>query len=77
MKEKYEGGLRTKDSAGASNMSESARARERLEFEAAAEALWKGSSGKESRVASQLLADLSAAAGPQFTTGGSGVEVYL
>lgn len=58
-------------------MSESARARERLEFEAAAEAIQKGSSAKESRVASQLLADLSATAGLQFTTSGSGLEVYL
>lgn len=56
-------------------MSESARARERLEFEAAADAIPKGSSGKESRVADQLLADLSATAGLQFTTGGS--EVYF
>lgn len=76
MKEKYEGGLRTKDSGGASNMSESARARERLEFEAAAEAIQKGSSGKESGVTSQLLADLSASAGLQFTMAGSGSEVY-
>lgn len=77
MKEKYEGGLRTKDSSGSSDMSESARARERLEFEAAADAIRKGSSGKESRDADQLLADLSATAGLQFTTGGSGSEVYF
>lgn len=77
MKEKYEGGLRTKDSGGSSNMSESARARERLEFEAAADAVQKGSSGKESSAANQLLADLSATAGLQFTTGGSGSEVYF
>lgn len=58
-------------------MSESARARERLEFEAAAEAIQKGASGKESKAASQLLADLSATAGLQFTSGGSGLEVYF
>lgn len=76
MKEKYEGGLRTKDSGGSSNMSEAARARERLEFEAAGEAMRKKSSGDDSRVTSQLLADLSASAGLQFTVGGSGSEVY-
>lgn len=75
MKEKYEGGLRTKDSGGSSNMSEAARARERLEFEAAAEAMEKGNSGKQSKVTSQLLADLSLTAGLQFTT--AGIEVYL
>lgn len=58
-------------------MSESARARERLEFEAAADAIRKGSSRKESRDADQLLADLSATPGLQFTTGGSGSEVYF
>ncbi|KAL0377055.1 UNVERIFIED_CONTAM: G patch domain-containing protein TGH [Sesamum calycinum] len=66
LKEKYEGGLRTKDSGGASNMSEAARARERLEFEAAALAIEKGNSGKESKATSQLLADLTGAAGLQF-----------
>lgn len=58
-------------------MSESARARERLEFEAAAEAIQKGSSGKESRATDQLLADTSATSGLQFTTGGSGSEVHF
>lgn len=72
LKEKYEGGLRSKDSGGASNLSEAARARERLEFEAAAEAIEKGNSGKESKATSQLLGDLS---GLQFTSGG--IEVYL
>lgn len=57
-------------------MSESARARERLEFEAAADAIQKGSSGKGSKAANQLLTDLSATAGLQFITGGSGSEVY-
>ncbi|KAK6146343.1 hypothetical protein DH2020_020212 [Rehmannia glutinosa] len=70
LKEKYEGGLRTKDSGGSSNMSEAARARERLEFEAAAEAIQKGNSGKERKATSQLLSDLSATAALQFTTGG-------
>lgn len=75
LKEKYEGGLRTKDSGGASNMSEAARARERLEFEAAAEAIEKGNSGKERKAMSQFLSDVSATSGLQFTTGG--IEVYL
>lgn len=75
LKEKYEGGLRTKDSGGAGNMSEAARARERLEFEAAAEAIEKGNSGNECKANSQLLADLPVAAAVQFTTGG--IEVYL
>ncbi|KAI3470210.1 hypothetical protein Pfo_026873 [Paulownia fortunei] len=70
LKEKYEGGLRTKDSGGASNMSEAARAREKLEFEAAAEAIEKENSGKERKATSQLLSDMSAAAGLQFTSGG-------
>ncbi|GJW79894.1 hypothetical protein Tco_0143869 [Tanacetum coccineum] len=41
-KEKYHGGLRTKDARGSSKMSEAACARERLEFEAAAEAVTHG-----------------------------------
>ncbi|KAJ6672589.1 hypothetical protein OIU85_013882 [Salix viminalis] len=39
LKEKYQGGIRSTVSSGASNMSEAARARERLDFEAAAEPL--------------------------------------
>ncbi|EYU41032.1 hypothetical protein ABFS82_07G095700 [Erythranthe guttata] len=68
MKEKYEGGLRTKDSGGSSNMAESARARERLEFEAAAAAIEKGNSAKGKTATNQLLSDLSS--GLQFTIGG-------
>lgn len=75
MKEKYEGGLRSKDSGGSSNMSEAARARERLEFEAAAEIIEKGNTGKERIATSQLPSDMSASAGLQFTPGG--VEVCL
>lgn len=70
LKEKYEGGLRTKDFGGSSKMSEADRAREKLEFETAAEAMQKGKSGKESQATSQLLSDLSATAGLQFTSGG-------
>ncbi|KAK2986131.1 hypothetical protein RJ640_024680, partial [Escallonia rubra] len=73
LKDKYRGGLRSKDSGGASNMSEAARARERLEFEAAADATQKGKWGSESRPANQQLLDLSTATGLQFTS--AGVEV--
>ncbi|KAL2470149.1 G patch domain-containing protein TGH [Abeliophyllum distichum] len=70
LKEKYRGGLRTKDSGGSSEMSEAARARERLEFESAAVAIENEKLDKESQATSQLLKDLTAAAGLQFTTGG-------
>lgn len=66
LKEKYEGGLRSTTSSGSSNMSEASRARERLDFEAAAEAIQKGQWGKESKHS-------SATGGMQFTSGG--VEV--
>lgn len=70
LKEKYQGGLRTKDSGGASKMSEAARARERLEFETAAEAITKGKWGKDSKPSGQHILDISAPAGLQFTSGG-------
>ena len=75
MKEKFEGGLRTKDSGGSSDMSEAVRARERLEFEEAAAAVQKAKLGNERQVSSQLLKDLSAVSGLQFTAGG--VEVCI
>ncbi|KAA8541144.1 hypothetical protein F0562_025110 [Nyssa sinensis] len=68
LKEKYQGGLRSKDSGGASNMSEAARARERLEFEAAAEAIGKGRWEKESKLSNQQFMEISATAGLQFTS---------
>ncbi|KAG4207570.1 hypothetical protein ERO13_A03G074400v2 [Gossypium hirsutum] len=68
LKEKYEGGLRSTGYSSASNMSEAARAREKLDFEAAAEVLEKGKWGKESMVSTQSLDFL--AAGMQFTSGG-------
>ncbi|KAK3040886.1 hypothetical protein RJ639_027881 [Escallonia herrerae] len=70
LKDKYRGGLRSKDSGGASNMSEAARARERLEFETAADAIQKGKWGSESWPANQQLLDLSTATGLQFTSAG-------
>ncbi|KAF9602939.1 hypothetical protein IFM89_032821 [Coptis chinensis] len=42
LKEKYQGGFRSTEFGGNSKMSESARACERLDFEAAAEAIEKG-----------------------------------
>ncbi|XP_059643892.1 G patch domain-containing protein TGH [Cornus florida] len=69
LKEKYQGGLRSKDSAGASNMSEAARAREKLEFESAALAIEKGKWGKESGFFDQKIMALSPISGLQFTSG--------
>lgn len=74
MKEKYHGGLRTKDAGGSSQMSESARARERLEFEAAAEAITQGKWGKESQSqpsGQQHILGVPGGRGLQFTSGGS------
>lgn len=57
-------------------MSEAARARERLEFEEAASNIEKANLGNERQPSSQLLKDLSAVSGLQFTTGGVEV-VYI
>ncbi|XP_057480272.1 G patch domain-containing protein TGH-like isoform X2 [Actinidia eriantha] len=58
LKEKHHGGLRSKDSSGSSYMSEAARARERLEFEAAAEAITTGKCGKDTGLSNhQLMED--------------------
>lgn len=73
LKEKYHGGLRSKDVGGSSQMSEAARARERLEFEAAAEAIEKGIQGKEIKTPSQLFAGVLPTAGLQFASGESEV----
>jgi G patch domain-containing protein 1 len=73
LKEKYQGGLRSTESSGSSNMSEAARARERLDFEAAAEAIAKGHWGKESKHSTQQFMEFPATGGMQFTSGG--VEV--
>lgn len=69
LKEKYCGGLRPKDGSGASNMSEAARARERLEFESVAETINKGKQGKESVPPSELFSSMLATSGLQFTSG--------
>lgn len=73
MKEKYQGGLRSKDAGGSSKMSEAARARERLEFETAAEAIMKRHWGKSGKLSEQHILGISAPTGLQFTSGG--VEV--
>ncbi|KAJ4960699.1 hypothetical protein NE237_020609 [Protea cynaroides] len=71
LKEKYHGGLRTIDSGGASGMSESDRARERLDFEAATEKMEKAGWNKETNLSSkQQVFDISAMTGPQFTYSG-------
>ncbi|KAL8479362.1 hypothetical protein ACS0TY_026289 [Phlomoides rotata] len=70
LKEKYEGGLRTKDSGGSGNMSEAARAREKLEFETAASAIEKEKLDRGRQASDRLLKDMPIAAGLQFTSGG-------
>ncbi|KAJ9677122.1 hypothetical protein PVL29_022229 [Vitis rotundifolia] len=67
LKEKYHGGLRSTDSGGASNMSEAARAREKLDFEAAAETIEKGLRGKESNLSTQQFMEMSATAQAKVT----------
>ena len=57
-------------------MSESARAQERLDFEAAAEAIEKGKAYKEVRRATERPIDFLAG-GLQFTSGGTEVCLYL
>ncbi|EOA19907.1 hypothetical protein CARUB_v10000157mg [Capsella rubella] len=70
LKEKYKGGLRSTDSNRVNKMSESARAQERLDFEAAAEAIEKGKAYKEVRRATERPIDFLAG-GLQFTSGGT------
>ena len=70
LKQKYEGGLRTTGFGGASYMSEVARARERLDFEAAAEAIEKGNCGKEIKNSTPCVTEYLSSGGMQFTSGG-------
>lgn len=59
-------------------MSESARARERLDFEAAAEVIEKGKNGPlNATYSSQQLHEISASANLQFTSGSSEVGNHL
>ncbi|KAM1186657.1 hypothetical protein ACFX1Q_016562 [Malus domestica] len=71
LKEKYQGGLRSTESGGASHMSEAVRARERLDFEAAADAIQKGKWSKESKLSTSQFMDFLSAGAMQFTSGGS------
>jgi len=57
-------------------MSESARAREKLEFEAAADAIKLGKWGKDSKPPNHNLFDTSATSGLQFTPGGLEVCIH-
>lgn len=75
LKEKYQGGLRSTHSGGASHMSEAARARERLDFEAAADAIEKGKWGKQGKLPTNHITEYLATGGMQFTSGG--LEVVL
>ncbi|XP_010265340.1 PREDICTED: G patch domain-containing protein TGH [Nelumbo nucifera] len=71
LKEKYQGGLRSTDSGGSSTMSEAERARERLDFESAVEAIEKGGHSKGTNLSSsQQFLELSTATKLQFTSGG-------
>ncbi|KAF3437303.1 hypothetical protein FNV43_RR20056 [Rhamnella rubrinervis] len=70
LKEKYLGGLRSTHSGGTSNMSEAARARERLDFEAAADAIEKGKWAKEGKPPTNHITEYLATGGMQFTSGG-------
>lgn len=72
LKEKYKGGLRSTSSSLANDMSEAARARERLDFEAAAEAIEKGKQGKGSKVSMPSSLDFLTG-GLQFTSGAAEV----
>ncbi|GAB4845321.1 hypothetical protein Ancab_038729 [Ancistrocladus abbreviatus] len=71
LKDKYQGGLRSAESGGAGNMSETARARERLDFEAAAEAIEKAKLTKQMEFSAQQLMEFKLTAGLQFTSGGA------
>ncbi|XP_078431106.1 SWAP (Suppressor-of-White-APricot)/surp domain-containing protein [Wolffia australiana] len=68
IKDKYEGGLRSISSSVVGSMSEAERARERLDFEAAAEAL---SQGKNKRSSSTLVPPVAAM---QFVSSGTKEE---
>ncbi|CAA6665493.1 unnamed protein product [Spirodela intermedia] len=70
LKDKYQGGLRSTYAAGNSTMTEADRARERLDFEAAAEAL---SQGKPQRTPQAQPLPLVAM---QFVSGGAEQKTY-
>ncbi|KAK7292125.1 hypothetical protein RIF29_07838 [Crotalaria pallida] len=69
LKEKYKGGLRSTSSSLAGDMTEAARARERLDFEAAADAIEKGKQGKGNKLFIPSSMDFIPGGVMQFTTG--------
>ncbi|KAJ1394715.1 putative G patch domain-containing protein TGH [Sesbania bispinosa] len=69
LKEKYKGGLRSASSSLASNMSEAARAQERLSFEAAAEAIEKARQGRGSKLSIPSSMDFITGGVMRFTSG--------
>ncbi|XP_027329720.1 G patch domain-containing protein TGH isoform X2 [Abrus precatorius] len=69
LKEKYKGGLRTASASLASDMSEAARAQERLSFEAAAEAIEKGKQSRGSKPLVPSSMDFIPGGVMQFTSG--------
>ena len=69
LKDKYKGGLRSASSSLAGNMSEAARAQERLSFEAAAEAIEKGQQGSGSKPLTPFAMDFIPGGVMQFTSG--------
>lgn len=69
LRAKYQGGLRSTYSSGASSMSEAARARERLDFEAAAETIEKSKRADKGKLSAQLM-DFTMNSRLQFTSGG-------
>ncbi|KAK1268044.1 hypothetical protein QJS04_geneDACA004984 [Acorus gramineus] len=68
LKDKYQGGLRSTYAGGSSNMSENDRARERLDFEAAAEAIQKGE--RRNNLSAQQFMESSILGQRQFTSAG-------
>ncbi|KAJ1392320.1 SWAP/Surp [Sesbania bispinosa] len=69
LKEKYKGGLRSASSSLASNMSEAARAQERLSFEAAAEAIEKARQGRGNKLSIPSSMDFITGGVMRFTSG--------
>lgn len=73
IKEKYKGGLRSASSSLAGNMSEAARAQERLSFEAAADAIEKQKQRKGSKFSIPSSMDFIPGGVMEFTSGATEV----
>ncbi|CAL5198514.1 unnamed protein product [Lathyrus oleraceus] len=69
IKEKYKGGLRSASSSLAGNMSEAARAQERLSFEAAADAIEKQKQSRGSKISIPSSMDFITGGVMEFTSG--------